>query len=131
MKRVATLFLPRGEGTFFVAAVVLCNGAGAGKPVEYFVDPRVKVVDCGSLPFGPEWSGVPVATTLGPSESAPEPLLPAAPIGSVRAVVLVASRNRQDCVTGLRTLDRSAGALKALICPSCGRPLKPGRHHQR
>lgn len=50
MMRAATLSL-LVAATLFVAAVVLALVPVRATPVEYVVDPGVKVVDCGSFPF--------------------------------------------------------------------------------
>jgi hypothetical protein len=97
MKRVATLsFLV--AGTLFVAEVVLALVPVRATPVEYVVDPGAKVVDCGSFAFRTEWSGDAGCDKARKNRIrlwAPL-VLASMPIGSVGAVALVASRNRQD-----------------------------------
>lgn len=97
MRRAAILPLLVGA-TLFVTAVVLAFVPVRATPVEYVVGPGVKVVDCGSFPFRTEWSGdagCDKARTRRISLWAPL-LLASIPIGLVGAVLLLASRNRQD-----------------------------------
>ena len=96
MRRAATLSLLLAA-TLFVAAVVLALVPVRATPVEYLVDARVKVVDCGSYPFRTEWSG-----DSGCDEARTKRIslwaalvLASIPIGSVGAGLLLASRNRQ------------------------------------
>lgn len=96
LRRVATVSI-LVAAMLFVAAVVLALVPVRATPAEYVVDAGVKVVDCGSFPFRTEWSGdagCDKARTNRISLLAPL-VFASIPFGSVGAVLLVASRNRQ------------------------------------
>jgi hypothetical protein len=97
MRRAATLSL-LVAATLFLAAVVLALVPVRATPVEYVVDPGVKVVDCGSFPFRTKWSGdagCDRARTKRISLWA-QLVLASIPIGLVGAVLRLASRSRRD-----------------------------------
>jgi hypothetical protein len=97
MRRAAILLLLVAT-TLFLAVVVLALVPVQARPVEYVLDPGVNVVDCGSFPFRTKWSGdagCDKARTSRISLWAPL-VLASIPIGLAGAVLLVASRNRQD-----------------------------------